>query len=132
MLALDGGRFGFQVGGSSMDVVMLFMTPNSMESLLKDKVTLGGDIGAAVGPKGRNASANTDVRFQAEILTYGRSRGLFAGVSLAGASLRPDDDANEEVYGREVDAELLLTGTDMGIPSDAAEFMSTLRRLAGQ
>jgi lipid-binding SYLF domain-containing protein len=132
MLALDGGSFGFQLGGSSMDVVMLFMTPKSMESLLKDKVTLGGDIGAAAGPKGRNASANTDTRFQAEILTYGRSRGLFAGVSLEGASLRPDDDANEEIYGREVDAELLLTGTDIGTPSDAAGFMSTLRRLAGQ
>ena len=115
-----------------MDVVMLFMTPNSMKSLLKAKVTLGGDIGAAAGPKGRHASANTDAHFRAEILTYGRSRGLFAGVSLQGASLRPDDDANEEVYGREIDAELLLTGTDMGIPSDAAEFMSTLRRLAGQ
>lgn len=131
MLALDGGSFGFQLGGSSMDVVMLFMTPNSMESLLKDKVTLGGEIGAAAGPKGRNASANTDTRFQAEILTYGRSRGLFAGVSIEGASLRPDHDANEEVYGREIDAELLLTGTDMGVPSDATEFMSTLRRLTG-
>ena len=132
MLALAGGSFGFQLGGSSMDVVMLFMTPNSMKSLLKAKVTLGGDIGAAAGPKGRHASANTDAHFRAEILTYGRSRGLFAGVSLQGASLRPDDDANEEVYGREIDAELLLTGTDMGIPSDAAAFMSTLRRLAGQ
>ena len=132
MLALDGGSFGFQLGGSSMDVVMLFMTPNSMESLLKDKVTLGGDIGAAAGPKGRNASANTDTRFRAEILTYGRSRGLFAGVSLEGASLRPDDDANEEVYGREIDAELILTGADMGTPSDAMGFMSTLRRLTGQ
>ena len=132
MLALAGGSFGFQLGGSSMDVVMLFMTPNSMKSLLKAKVTLGGDIGAAAGPKGRHASANTDAHFRAEILTYGRSRGLFAGVSLQGASLRPDDDANEAVYGREIDAELLLTGTDMGIPSDAAAFMSTLRRLAGQ
>ena len=84
------------------------------------------------GPKGRNASANTDTRFQAEILTYGRSRGLFAGVSIEGASLRPDDDANEEVYGREIDAKLLLTGTDMGVPSDATEFMSTLRRLTRQ
>ena len=132
MLALEGGSFGLQLGGSSMDVVMLFMTPDSMESLLKDKVTLGGDIGAAAGPKGRNASANTDTRFEAEILTYGRSRGLFAGVSLEGASLRPDDDANKDIYGREVDAELLLTGTDMGVPSDAAGFMSTLQRLAGQ
>ena len=132
MLALEGGSFGLQLGGSSMDVVMLFMTPDSMESLLKDRVTLGGDIGAAAGPKGRNASANTDTRFEAEILTYGRSRGLFAGVSLEGASLRPDDDANKDIYGREVDAELLLTGTDMGVPSDAAGFMSTLQRLAGQ
>ena len=132
MLALDGGSFGFQLGGSSMDVVMLFMTPNSMRSLLKDKVTLGGDIGAAAGPKGRNASANTDTRFQAEILTYGRSRGLFAGVSIEGASLRPDHDANEDIYGQEIDAEELLTGTGMVVPSAATKFMSTLRRLTGQ
>jgi len=132
MLALNGGSFGFQLGGSSMDVVMLFMTPKSMDSLLKAKVTLGGDIGVAAGPKGRHASAETDGRFQAEILTYGRSRGLFAGISLEGASLRPDNDANEEVYGREIEAELLLTSSGMGIPSDAAGFMSTLRRLAEQ
>jgi lipid-binding SYLF domain-containing protein len=132
MLALDGGSFGFQLGGSSMDVVMLFMTPKSMESLLKDKVTLGGDVAAAAGPKGRNASASTDTRFQAEILTYGRSRGLFAGVSLEGASLRPDDDANEEIYGREINAERLLTGQDTGVPAAAAGFMSTLRQIAGQ
>ena len=129
MLAINGGSFGFQLGGTSMDVVMLFMTPNSMESLLRSNVTLGGDIGVAAGPKGRRASADTDLRFQAEILTYGRSRGLFAGVSLEGASLRPDNDANEEVYGRKIEAELLLTSGDTGIPSDAAGFMSTLRRL---
>jgi lipid-binding SYLF domain-containing protein len=131
MLALNGGSFGFQLGGSSMDVVMLFMTPKSMESLLKAKVTLGGDIGAAAGPKGRSASANTDVRFQAEILTYGRSRGLFAGISLEGASLRPDNEANEEVYGREMEAAALLTRDEMGTPSAASGFMSTLRSLTG-
>lgn len=131
MLALDGGSFGFQLGGSSMDVVMLFMTPNSMQSLLKDKVTLGGDIAAAAGPKGRNASANTDARFTSEILTYGRSRGLFAGVSLEGASLRPDRDANEEVYGHEVDAEALLTGPGNGVPPAATGFIATLRQVAG-
>ncbi len=130
MLALDGGSFGFQLGGSSMDVVMLFMTPNSMESLLKDKVTLGGAIGAAAGPKGRNASANTDTRFTAEILTYGRSRGLFAGVSLEGASLRPDDDANEDIYGQEVDAKQLLQEGNRSIPSPAERFIETLKRVA--
>ena len=130
MLALDGGSFGFQLGGSSMDVVMLFMSPNSMESLLKDKVTLGGDIGAAAGPKGRNASASTDTRLTAEILTYGRSRGLFAGVSLEGASLRPDDDANEDIYGQEVDAKQLLQEGNRGIPSPAERFIETLKRVA--
>lgn len=130
MLALDGGSFGLQLGGSSMDIVLLFMTPRSMESLLHEKVTLGGEMSAAAGPKGRAASANTDLRFTAEILSYGRSRGLFAGVSLEGASLRPDHDANEEIYGRKVDAGELLRQGNLGIPAAASNFMATISRIA--
>ena len=113
-----------------MDVVMLFMTPRSMESLMKENVTLGGEVSAAAGPKGRAASANTDVRFTAEILTYGRSRGLFAGVSLEGASVRPDNEANENIYGREVDATVLLQEGNLGVPAAANSFMETLKRAA--
>src|SRR6266849_1778032 len=92
MIAITGGSFGFQIGGQETDVVMLFMTPDSLKHLLRDKVTLGVDASAAAGPKGREASAETNATMRAEILTYARSRGLFAGISLKGAVLRPDND----------------------------------------
>src|SRR5688500_10019634 len=95
MIGLSGGSVGFQLGGSSTDVVMLFMTPDSVKFLLRDKVTIGVDMAAAGGPKGRSVSAETSASMRAEILTYGRSRGAFAGVSLTGASLSPDKDANK-------------------------------------
>src|SRR5262245_52257757 len=101
MISLGGGSFGLQLGGQSTDVVMLFMTPGSIQYLLRDKVTVGVDASAAGGPKGRAASADTSASMRAEILTYGRSRGLFAGISLKGAILQPDKDANKNVYGRE-------------------------------
>src|SRR5436190_4728318 len=103
MISLSGGSFGFQLGGQSNDVVMLFMTPDSLKHLLKDKVTLGVDASAAGGPKGREASAQTNATMRAEILTYARSRGLFAGISLKGAVLKPDNDANKALYKRDVD-----------------------------
>src|SRR5438094_1861418 len=102
MISVTGGSFGFQIGGQETDVVMLFMTPDSFKHLLRDKVKLGVDASAAGGPKGRTAAASTDATMKAEILTYSRSRGAFAGVSLNGAVLRPDNDANKNLYGREV------------------------------
>jgi lipid-binding SYLF domain-containing protein len=124
MIGLSGGSFGFQLGGTSTDVLMLFMTPNSMKHLLNDKVTLG----AAAGPKGRAASGQTSATMRAEILTYSRSRGLFAGISLNGAVLSPDKDANKSLYGRDVEARDLLTQGTMGIPSSAVKFIDTLTR----
>jgi lipid-binding SYLF domain-containing protein len=132
MLALSGGSFGFQLGGQSIDVVMLFMTPDSVKHLLRDKVTLGADIGAAVGPKGRNASAETSASMRAEILTYARSRGLFAGISLNGAVLQPDRDANRSLYQREIPAEELLIEGKVAVPQPAQKLIETLTRTAGK
>jgi len=125
MMALDGGSFGFQIGGSATDVVLLFMPDNSIEHLLDADFTLGGDASVAAGPKGRSAGADTNVTFDAEILSYGRSRGLFAGVAIEGASLRPDRDANEAVYGREISAEEILRG-GTAVPAAAAGFIQAV------
>jgi lipid-binding SYLF domain-containing protein len=126
MISVSGGSFGFQLGGTSTDVVMLFMTPDSMKHLLKDKVTLGGDAAAAAGPKGRTASAETNATMRAEILTYARTRGLFAGVSLNGAVLRPDDDANKSLYKSDVEAKQLLVEGKGSIPASAKKFIDAL------
>ncbi|MBI4475068.1 MAG: lipid-binding SYLF domain-containing protein [Acidobacteria bacterium] len=128
MISLSGGSFGIQLGGTSTDVVMLFMTPNSMKHLLRDKVTLGGDIGAAAGPKGRQAAAGTSASMRAEILTYARSRGLFAGVALNGAVLQPDKDANKNLYNREITAEDLLVKGTAAVPEPGRKFIETLTR----
>lgn len=125
MMALDGGSFGLQIGGSSTDIVLLFMPDDSIKHLLGSAVTLGGDASVAAGPKGRSAGADTDATFDAEILSYGRSRGLFAGISVEGASLRPDRDANEAVYGREIaPEEILQAGTP--VPAAATRFIEVL------
>ena len=126
MLALDGGSIGFQIGVSSSDVVLLFMADDSIEHLTGGEVTLGGDASVAAGPKGRDAGANTNLTFEAEILSYSRSRGVFAGISIEGASMRPDTDANEVLYGREIEAgEILRGGTE--VPEMAAPLMEALR-----
>src|ERR1700679_4270802 len=104
MMALEGGSVGFQLGGQASDFVLLVMNPRGATAILKSKVKLGGDIAAAAGPKGRNLQADTDVTLRAEMLTYSRSRGLFAGVSLEGSTLRPDNQANEDVYGKRIAA----------------------------
>ena len=103
LISIKGGSFGFQLGAQETDVVMLFMTPDSFKYLMRDKVTLGVDASAAGGPKGREASAETNASMRSEILTYSRSRGLFAGISLKGATLRPDKDGNKKLYGKEVE-----------------------------
>jgi lipid-binding SYLF domain-containing protein len=107
---IEGGSYGFQIGGSSTDVFMLIMNENGMKRLLSDKFTIGGEAAAAAGPVGRNASANTDVLLRAEILSWSRSRGLFAGLSLEGATMRPDSDVNRELYGREISNQEILQG----------------------
>src|SRR6202167_4752446 len=105
MYALEGGSFGFQLGGQATDFVLLIMNPRGAKAILDSKVKLGADMAAAAGPKGRDASASTDATLRAEILTYSRSRGLFAGISLEGSTVRPDNDANERVYGKKLEAE---------------------------
>jgi lipid-binding SYLF domain-containing protein len=126
MISVTGGSFGFQIGGQETDVVMLFMTPDSLKHLLRDKVTLGVDASAAGGPKGREASAETNATMRAEILTYSRARGVFAGISLKGAVLRPDKDANTSLYGREIDAKELVETGNVAIPEPAKKFVQSV------
>jgi lipid-binding SYLF domain-containing protein len=130
MLTVGGGSFGLQLGGQSSDVVFLVMNRNGINHLVKDKFTVGADASAAAGPKGRTASAGTDVTLRAEILTYARTRGLFAGVALDGAVVRPDNDANKRLYGKAVDAKTLLTQGGVGIPAAAEPFLAALRKYA--
>jgi len=108
---VEGGSFGFQIGGSSTDVVMLVMNEHGMKDLDKDKFTLGGDASVAAGPVGRTATANTDAYMSAESLSWSRTKGLFAGVSLSGATLRPDRDGNKELYGEKLDNQQILMTT---------------------
>jgi lipid-binding SYLF domain-containing protein len=111
MYALEGGSFGLQLGAQATDVVLMVMNPRGVDALLSTKVKLGAEASAAAGPKGRHVEASTDASMRAEILSYSRSRGLFAGISLEGTSLRPDDDANEDVYGRKITArEIIVDG----------------------
>jgi lipid-binding SYLF domain-containing protein len=110
-IMVEGGSFGFQLGGSETDVVMLVMNSGGVDKLLSSKFTLGGDASVAAGPVGRTASAKTDLQLNAEILSYSRSRGLFAGVALNGATLRPDEETNTELYGNQVTNRQIVTGT---------------------
>jgi len=128
MITLGGGSFGFQFGGQAIDVVMLLMRPDSIRYLLRDKVTLGADVGAAAGPVGRAASAETSGSFRAEILTYSRSRGLFAGISLSGAVIQPDGAANKNLYKRVVSAKELLEEGNVMVPEAADKFIQALTR----
>src|SRR3989454_9383272 len=126
MISITGGSFGFQIGGQETDVVMLFMTPDSLKHLLRDKVTLGVDASAAAGPKGREAAAETNATMRSEILVYSRSRGAFAGISLQGAVLRPDKDANKNLYNRQVDIRELVEKGDLPIPDPARKFVQSV------
>src|SRR6185295_13496649 len=107
---VEGGSFGFQIGGSETDAIMLVMNKRGVEKLLTSKFTLGADASVAAGPVGRTASANTDAKMHAEILTYSRARGVFAGVALDGATLRPDHDTNTEMYGGKLTNKQILRG----------------------
>src|SRR3954463_12454240 len=130
MYALDGGSFGLQLGAESTDVVLLVMNRRGVDALLSSKVKLGGNASAAAGPKGRNLEGSTDATMRAEILSYSRSRGLFAGVSLEGASLRPDDDASMQVYGRRIAARTIVTATDLPVPAAGRRFVTALEQKA--
>jgi SH3 domain-containing YSC84-like protein 1 len=119
MYALEGGNFGFQLGAQATDFVLLVVNPRGAESLMGSKVKLGADAAAAAGPKGRDTHAATDIAMRAEILSYSRSRGLFAGVSLEGSTLRPDNGANEKLYGRKLTAKQILREGRVSIPAAA-------------
>src|SRR5580658_10347929 len=123
----EGGSFGFQIGASDTDVVLLVMNDGGMKHLLSDKFTLGGDASIAAGPIGRTATAQTDAELQAEMLSYSRSHGLFAGISLTGASLRPDGDSNKELYGHDSTNREILTG-EFKTPAAAGRFEHALNR----
>jgi SH3 domain-containing YSC84-like protein 1 len=126
-LALEKGSWGFQAGAESIDLVLVFMNKSGVEKLLNNKVTLGADASAAAGPVGRAATAATDAQMKAQILSYSRAQGVFAGVSLSGGSLRPDTDANKDVYGANVQTRDILFG-DVKPPAYAQEFVASLRR----
>lgn len=128
MMALEGGSFGLQLGGQATDFVLLLMSPRSASAILTSKVKLGGDASAAAGPVGRNASAETDVTMRAEILSYSRARGLFAGISLAGSTLRPDNDANKRLYGKDVTAQQIVFGRAVPPPPAARLLLATLNK----
>jgi SH3 domain-containing YSC84-like protein 1 len=128
MMALEGGSFGLQLGGQSTDFVLLVMNSRGAESILSSKVKLGGDIAAAAGPVGRNAAASTDIAMQAEILSYSRSRGLFAGISLEGSTLRPDNDGNERLYGKGVSGQDIVINSKITSPASAHLLLSTLNK----
>src|SRR5271155_2150814 len=127
-MALEGGSIGFQIGGQATDFVLLLMNPRGAHSILKSKVKLGADASAAAGPKGRTADASTDATLRAEVLSYSRSRGLFAGISLEGSTVRPDNDANERVYGRKVEAESIVFKGAVAVPPPAQKLVSYLNQ----
>jgi len=126
MVALEQGSVGFQIGGEATDFVLLLMSPRSAEAILTSKVKLGGDVSAAAGPVGRTASAETDATMRAEILSYSRARGAFAGISLEGGSLRPDNDANKDLYGKEISAKDLVMKDALPPPHSARLLLHTL------
>lgn len=126
-MRVEGGSVGFQIGASDTDIVLLVMNDSGMKHLLSDKFTIGGEATAAAGPVGRDASAQTDAVMNAEILSYSRSTGLFAGISLDGATLRPDEDTNKELYGRETTNGQILAG-DFATPAAAGKFQRGLNR----
>src|SRR3984957_4209286 len=126
MIALEGGSFGFQLGGQATDFVILVMNPRGATAILSSKVKLGADASAAAGPKGRDAEAATDVTLRTEMLTYSRARGLFAGVSLEGSTLRPDNDANKRIYHKELDAKDIVLHNAVPVPPAAKLLIDTL------
>jgi lipid-binding SYLF domain-containing protein len=128
MMALEGGSFGFQLGGQATDFVLLVMNRRGADAILTSQVKLGGDVSAAAGPVGRSANASTDVSMRAEILSYSRARGLFAGISLGGSTLRPDNDGNKRLYGKGVTAKDIVINSAIRPPRSARLLVDTLNR----
>jgi SH3 domain-containing YSC84-like protein 1 len=128
MMALEGGSFGFQIGGQATDFVLLLMNSRAASSILSSKVKLGGDASIAGGPVGRTASAETDVTMRAEVLSYSRNRGVFLGVSLTGSTLRADNDGNEALYGKPLDAKDIVLKGVVPAPACAATLLATLNK----
>ncbi len=128
MMALEGGSFGLQLGGQATDFVLLVMNQRGADSILTSEVKLGGDVAAAAGPKGRNAAASSDVTMRAEILSYSRSRGLFAGISLEGSTLRSDNDGNARLYGKGITAKDIVINSAVRPPASAKLLLATLNK----
>jgi lipid-binding SYLF domain-containing protein len=132
MYALEGGSVGFQIGGEATDFVILVMNNRGVDSLLHSKVKLGADASIAAGPKGRTASADTDAYMRAEMLSYSRARGIFAGVSLQGTTLRPDEDANHRLYGKEASAATIITEPKTETPPEGKTLVARLQKATPQ
>src|SRR5882672_10237765 len=132
MYALEGGSIGFQIGGEATDFVFLVMNDRGAGSLLHTKVKLGADASIAAGPKGRSASADTDAYMRAEILSYSRARGVFAGISLEGSTLRPDEDANRNLYGKSTSAAKIIMESDVDAPAAAHDLIASLQKSSPQ
>src|ERR1700730_7660549 len=130
MYALEGGSIGFQIGGEATDLILLVMNDKGIESILSSKVKLGADASVAGGPKGRDASADTDAWMRAEILSHSRSRGVFAGISLEGSTLRPDDEASEQVYGHAIKAKDIVRGKKTHVPATGRHLLRVLEKNA--
>jgi lipid-binding SYLF domain-containing protein len=128
LFALEGGSIGFQLGGQATDFVLLVMNPKGANSILGSKVKLGADASAAAGPKGRSAAADTDIVMRAEVLSYSRSRGLFAGISLEGSTLRSDGRANKKLYGRQLSAKEIVRQGEVGVPASGRELIAFLNK----
>src|SRR6516225_2240400 len=128
MFALEGANIGFQIGGEATDYVLLVMNPKGASSILSSKVKLGADASAAEGPKGRTAAADTDIVMRAEVLSYSRARGLFAGVSLEGSTLRSDGSANRKLYGRSLNAKEIVREGKVGVPAAGSEWIALLNK----
>ncbi len=128
---VEGGNFGLLIGGAETDVVMLVMNRHGADSLLSSKFTLGGEASAAAGPVGRDSTAQTDAKMRAEILTYSRQRGVFGGISLSGSTLRPDDEANRELYGRDLSNKDIVLGS-VTAPASASGFLAALNKYSSR
>ena len=128
MFALEGGSFGFQIGAQATDFVLLIMNESGANSVMTSKVKLGADASATAGPVGRNASAETDVVMKAEILSYSRAKGLFAGISLEGSTLRSDDGGNKSLYGKELSAKEIVREGKVPVPAAARRLLAILTK----
>ena len=128
MFALEGGSVGFQIGGQATDLILLVMNNRGASSILSSKIKLGADASIAAGPKGRDASADTDAYLRSEILSYSRSRGVFAGISLEGSTLRPDNDANEAIYHHKITASEIVLGKNVAVPASGRHLVQVLQK----